>query len=129
MKKITRTTPTTLNAPVGNYAHITKIPAGLDWYTFSGQVGVKEDGTFDADFNAQVKQTFANIKDILDHESIDVDNVTKVNIWAVETIDWDFFYACWESFFKGDYPSMTIAYVSALGIPEIKLEIEIWAVN
>lgn len=118
-----------MNAPVGNYAHITKIPAGMDWYTFSGQVGVSENGEFSTDFNEQVRQTFINIKAMPDHESISVDNVVKVNIWAVDEIDWDIFYAEWEAFFNGDYPSMTIAYISALGTPEIKIEIELWAVN
>lgn len=50
----------------------------------------------------------------------------KVNIWATEEIDWNFLYAEWEALFGQIYPSMTIAYVKALGLPEIKLEIEIW---
>ncbi len=29
--------------------------------------------------------------------------------------------------FGHTYPSMTIAYVSALGLPDIKIEIELWA--
>ncbi|WP_420871376.1 hypothetical protein [Lysinibacillus xylanilyticus] len=46
---------------------------------------------------------------------------------ATEEIDWDDFYQQWESMFGNPYPSMTIAYITALGLPDIKLEIDIWA--
>ncbi|WP_018108601.1 hypothetical protein [Bacteroides propionicifaciens] len=59
---------------------------------------------------------------------MDADNVTKVNIWAIEEIDWDnVFYPLWDDLFGSNYPSMTIGYISALGMPEIKIEIEIHA--
>lgn len=29
--------------------------------------------------------------------------------------------------FGDSYPSMTIAYVSALGLPDIKIEMDLWA--
>lgn len=29
--------------------------------------------------------------------------------------------------FGSDYPAMTVGYISELGLPEIKIEIEIWA--
>lgn len=126
---IERRSPKALNAPVGDYSHITKIPAHVDWYTFSGQIGVYEDATLSENFNEQVKQTFVNIKAALDYEGISAKNITKVNIWSVDEIDWDYFDDEWAGLFGNDYPSMTIAYISALGLPEIKIEIEIWAVK
>ena len=126
---IERRSPKGLVDPVGNYSHITKIPANVDWYTFSGQIGSKADGTISENFNEQVLDTFKNIKAMLDLEEISVDNVTKVNIWSVEEIDWDYFDAQWEELFGKEYPSMTIAYISALGLPEIKIEIEVWAIK
>lgn len=56
------------------------------------------------------------IDTILKTQSLDFSNSIKVNILAKEEIDWDYF-----------YPSMTISYVIALGLPEIKIEIEVWA--
>lgn len=126
---IERRTPETLTKPVGNYSHITKIPANVDWYTFSGQIGINDDGVLSENFNEQVFQTFDNIKRMLDCEKISVNNVVKVNIWSVDEIDWDYFDEVWEEVFGSLYPSMTIAYVSALGLEEIKIEIEIWAVK
>jgi enamine deaminase RidA (YjgF/YER057c/UK114 family) len=52
--------------------------------------------------------------------------VIKVNIWSVDEIDWNHFDKVWNDFFIVN-PSMTIAYISALGLPEIKIEIEILA--
>ncbi|CAM3727390.1 RidA family protein [Erysipelothrix urinaevulpis] len=127
LKKIIRKHPQQYYSPVGNYTHITKIPAELDTYQFSGQIGIASDGTIPSDFNDEVAQLFINIKTLLKSEGIEAENITKVNIWSVEPIDWDFFDQLWDDYFKEDYPSMTIAYVQALGLPEIKIEIDISA--
>lgn len=124
---IKRYSPTRVPAPVGKYSHITKVPKDKDWYVFSGQVGVDENGHYSTDFNEQVKQAISNIQGLLESEDMDESNVVKVNLWSCKPIDWDYFYAAWETFFPNDYPSMTVGYVDALGVPEIFLEIEIWA--
>lgn len=122
-----RLNPSQLPTPVGKYSHVTIIPKNSDLYTFSGQIGVGRDGNLPDGFNEQVQNTFKNIEQILNSQNLTPDNVIKVNIWATEEIDWDFFYACWEKFFGKTYPSMTIGYLSALGLPDIKIEIEVWA--
>lgn len=127
IKAVTRSNPSTLSAPVGNYSHVTKISGNADIYTFSGQIGTNKDGELPENFNEQVVNTFKNIKAVLESQELEADDVIKVNIWATEEIDWDAFYAVWNTFFGEVYPSMTIGYISALGLPEIKLEIEIWA--
>jgi hypothetical protein len=53
--------------------------------------------------------------------------IIKVNIWATEDIDWDFLCTRSEVLFGDTYPSMPIGYIKALGLPEIKNGIEIWA--
>lgn len=45
---------------------------------------------------------------------------------APKVIDWDHLYPQWDTIFKTAYPSMTVAYVSPLGWPELKIEIELW---
>lgn len=125
--KIERINPKELPAPVGHYSHITKVPKGMDLYITSGQVGVDAKGQIPTEFNQQVTQTFANIKGLLATQGLTSDAIIKINIWATETIDWDYFYEQWGLLFTADYPSMTVAYISALGLPELKLEIEVWA--
>ena len=122
-----RTSPSDVIA-VGNYSHVTIVPRNAQLYTFSGQIGADESGNLPDDYNKQIENTFINIDKVLNSQSLNADDVIKVNIWATEEIDWEnVFDPIWDTFFGNTYPSMTIAYVRALGLPEIKIEIEILA--
>lgn len=124
---VTRLDSSRISRAVGNYTHITKIEPNSTFYTFSGQVGADLDGNFPEDFNKQVDNTFLNISNLLKSIGLTPDNVIKVNIWSTREIDWDYFDKVYDSFFGKPYPSMTVAYINALGLEEIKIEIEIWA--
>lgn len=124
-----RTNPTTMPKPVGNYTHITKIPRNAELFVLSGQIGTGMTGHLPETFNEQMHNTFQNIKLALQSENLDATNIIKVNVWATELIDWHYFYKEWDDFFEKEYPAMTIGYIAALGLPEIKIEIEIWAAN
>ncbi len=113
--------------PVGNYTHITKIPRNSELYVSSGQVGVDQNGSFPESLNAQINNTFHNIKTLLESEQLEANNIIKVNVWATEKIDWDYLYSEWGELFGNNYPAMTIGYITELGLPEIKIELEIWA--
>lgn len=126
-KKIVRLNPGNISEPVGKYSHVTIIPKNSTLYTFSGQIGTDNYGVIPDSMNEQVYNTFRNIEQILKSQNLTSDDVIKVNIWATEEIDWDFLDAKWENLFGTIYPSMTIAYVKALGLPELKIEVEIWA--
>ncbi|MFV0270284.1 MAG: RidA family protein [Macellibacteroides fermentans] len=122
-----RTSPSDVKA-VGNYSHVTIVPRNAQLYTFSGQIGADESGNLPDDYNKQIENTFINIDKVLNSQYLNADDVIKVNIWATEEIDWEkVFDPIWNKFFGNTYPSMTIAYVRALGLPEIKIEIEILA--
>lgn len=125
--KITRRNPEGMPDPVGNYTHITKIPRNAELYVTSGQIGAGPTGELPESFNLQLTNTFDNIKKVLQAEQLSAENIIKVNIWATEKIDWDFMYTEWSQLFSEDYPAMTIGYLTELGLPEIKVEIEIWA--
>lgn len=124
---VTRVPSTGISKAVGNYSHITKVAPNAALYTFSGQIGADLEGNIPEDFNQQVINTFTNISNLLKSTGLGADNVIKVNIWSTEEIDWEFFDKIYIDLFGDVHPSMTIAYVSALGLDTIKLEIEIWA--
>ncbi|MFD1450071.1 MULTISPECIES: Rid family hydrolase [Oceanobacillus] len=126
-EKIVRKNPEKMPSPVGNYTQITRVPKNAELIVTSGQIGVDKQGNIPEDFNEQVKHTFNNIKSVLETEKISSDNIIKVNIWATESIDWDFLYSEWDELFQSAYPAMTIGYISELGLPDIKIEMEIWA--
>lgn len=125
--KIIRKNPAGMPKPVGNYTHITKIPRNAELYVTSGQIGVDLNGNLPESFPLQITNTFTNIKKVLKAEQLTAGNIIKVNIWATEKLDWDFMYSEWSQLFGGDYPAMTVGYITELGWPEIKIEIEIWA--
>ena len=125
--KPVRTNPRDVKA-VGNYSHVTIVPRNAQLYTFSGQIGADESGNLPDSYTKQIENTFINLDKVLNSQSLTADDVIKVNIWATEEIDWEnIFDPIWDKFFGNTYPSMTIAYVRALGLPEIKIEIEILA--
>lgn len=123
---IQKVNPANIPSPVGKYSHITKIPKNADIFVTSGQIGIDRNNNIPESINDQVENTFKNIADLLAAQQLSADNVFKVNIWATEEIDWDYFDGKWDSLFGTEYPSMTIAYISALGLPELKIEIELW---
>lgn len=125
--KLVRKNPIQAPQPVGKYSHVTIIPKDATMYVFSGQIGLDQDDQLPQTLEEQITNTFYHIETILASEGIDATHIVKVNIWAKEEIDWDYFDEQWEGMFGDSYPSMTIAYVSALGLPEIKIELDIWA--
>ncbi|MGM8211176.1 RidA family protein [Virgibacillus sp. W0430] len=126
MQKITRKNPKCMPKPVGNYSHITRVPKGAGLLVTSGQIGIDMEGKVPSNLNDQITNTFTNIKRALESEGLTEENVIKVNIWATEEINWDYFDIQWDQLFGTAYPSMTIAYISELGLPELKIEIELW---
>lgn len=125
--KITRKNPEGMYSPVGNYTHITRIPRNSELYVTSGQIGVDENGNISDNMNEQIKHTFHNIRSVLHSEELTSEHIIKVNIWATQKINWNYLYEKWEQLFGSDYPAMTVGYISELGLPEIKIEIEVWA--
>ncbi|WP_078576586.1 RidA family protein [Salipaludibacillus agaradhaerens] len=126
MQKMIRKNPRIMPKPVGNYSHITRVPKGAGLIVTSGQVGTDMDGNIPSNLNDQITNTFVNMKKVLESEGLTEANIIKVNIWATEEIDWDYLDAQWDALFGAEYPSMTVAYISALGWPELKIEIELW---
>jgi len=122
-----RYNPENIAKPVGSYSHVTKISRNAEMYVFSGQIGIDQNNNIPTDFNQQVTNTMSNIVDILSSQQLTPDHVIKINIWATEEIDWDHFYAIWDNVFGQTPPSMTVAYIKGLGLPELKIELDVWA--
>lgn len=125
--KISRKNPEGMHSPVGNYTNITKIPRNSELYVASGQIGADQTGNLPNSMKEQIKNTFYNIQTILHAEALTAEHIIKVNIWATEKIDWNYLNEKWTELFGSDHPAMTIGYITELGLPEIKIEIEIWA--
>ena len=126
-KLVVRYNPESVPKPVGHYSHVTRVSKDADLFVFSGQIGSDSNDVIPLDMNGQIKNTMKNIDTILKTQNLSSSNIIKVNILATEEIDWVYFDSIWDDFFQRDYPSMTISYVSALGLSTLKIEIEVWA--
>lgn len=124
---IQRYNPPVIAPPIGPYTHVTQVSRGAGLVVFSGQVGTDREGNLPEDMKQQVENTLANIERLLAAEAMSADHIVKINIWAAQEVDWDHFHQVWEKFHGGKAPAMTMAYVPALAMPSIQVEIEVWA--
>lgn len=125
--QVQRYNPSVIAPPIGPYTHVTKVPKGAELLVFSGQVGTDREGELPDDMKQQVENTLGNIQRLLAAEALSADHIVKINIWAAREMDWDHFHQVWAKFHGGTAPAMTMAYVPALAMPSIQVEIEVWA--
>lgn len=127
--KIDKYNPDTMAAPLGRYHHVARSKAAEHLH-IAGQVGVDRDGNVVGDaFEAQMRQTFANLHAALRSAGAEFSNVVKFTTYLVRAEDIDEFkrvrddvYA--EHFPNGDYPPNTLLVISGLVNPALLLEIE-----
>jgi enamine deaminase RidA (YjgF/YER057c/UK114 family) len=125
--KVIRKNPDNVAPPIGVYTHLSIIPRDADLLVLSGQVGTDLDGNIPENVEEQLRNAFNNVTRILSSEGVTCEGIIKINIWLTETIDREKFLALWNEFHDGNPPATTMAYVSALAQPHIKVEVEAWA--
>ena len=122
-----------------------KITAPTDWYEpyaislgvrvgdmvyVSGQAAVDEHGrTVGAgDFDAQARQVFANLANVLANAGSGLEHVVKVTIFVTDMAVIQKVVALRKEYFTEPYPADTIAQVVQLADPDWQIEIEAIAV-
>ena len=71
----------------------------------SGQIGLNLDGNLVEGIEEQTKQTFQNIKDILDEAGWDFDNLIKIRIFLKDMNDYAVVNEIYSSYFKNSFPT------------------------
>lgn len=125
--EIRKSNPEDVAPPVAQYSHVTVIPKNAELVVLSGQIGNDKNGLLPKDIETQFVNALGNIKSILESEGVNLNNVFKINFWFTEQLDRKVYLEEWNKFFPQSPPATTLAYVSALARPEIKVEIETWA--
>ncbi|OEH91124.1 RidA family protein [Bacillus solimangrovi] len=125
--EIKKSNPESVAPPIGKYHHLTIIPRDAELLVLSGQVGNDRNGEIPDNIETQYANALKNITSILKSEGVNTCNIFKINIWFTENIDREYFTEKWSEFHNESPPATTLAYVSALARPEIKVEIEAWA--
>lgn len=92
----------------------------------SGQASLDRDGNVvgAGDFDAQAEQTFANLKAVLEAAGSGLDRVVKVTIFLKDMANFSKILDLRKRYFSKPYPADTIVEISALGLPELEIEIE-----
>ncbi|WP_414051399.1 GNAT family N-acetyltransferase [Macrococcus animalis] len=126
---VIRKNPFYLSSPLGPYSQLTEVSSNKKILVTSGQVGCDVLGNIPVGLDEQVENCLKNIQQILENEDIDPSNVLKVNIYATEKLNWNYFNSNWNLIFSENNPAMTFVYVPALAMPELKIEIEIWCIK
>ena len=124
---ITRLSPPTVAPPFGSYSHAVQVEPGHRWLHVSGQVGVMPDGTMAEGIEGQCRQAFANLRAILDHAGMTLDDVVKVNVFLTRAEDVAPYRAVRNEALEGRRPASTLLVVQALAVPEWLVEIELVA--
>jgi enamine deaminase RidA (YjgF/YER057c/UK114 family) len=122
--------PTTMAKPLGLYCHVARAKAA-EYLYIAGQVSVDSSGGLvgSGDFEAQMVQTYANLRAALDSAGAGFGNVVKFTTYLTRKDDLadyrrvrDALYA--DIYPQGSYPPNTLLIISALVNPDLLLEIE-----
>ncbi len=122
--------PTTIAKPLGLYSHVARSRAG-EYLHIAGQVSVNSAGELVGvgDFEAQMHQTYANLRAALDSAGAGFGNVVKFTTYLTRREDLGEYKrvreALYEDIYPGNaYPPNTLLIVSGLVNRDLLLEIE-----
>ena len=96
----------------------------------SGQVSVSADGQLVGadDFEAQVRQTFENLRTVIDDAGATLASIVKLTVFLTDMSKLRDYTRVKAEFFSGEQPASTAVGVTALARPELMVEVEAVAV-
>ncbi len=112
-------------APVSHYCHVTRA-GNLIWV--SGTVGIAADGSIPAGVVEQFEIAIANLDACLKAVGAGAEHVVKVTVYLTDVADRTKINPARQRYFGPHRPASTLVEVSALVLPELKVEIEAQAV-
>lgn len=122
--------PTTMATPLGLYCHVARAKAS-EYLHIAGQVSLDDAGEIVGvgDFEAQVHQTYANLRAALASAGADFANVVKFTTYLTRKEDLGTYRqarnALYEKIYPNDtYPPNTLLIVTGLVNDDLLLEIE-----
>lgn len=122
--------PDALGKPLGQYSHMTRVKAS-EFLFIAGQVAVDRDGNVVGtdDFDAQCRQTFANIRAALEAAGAGFGNIVQFTTYLVHSQDIPKFmkYRLREfpKFFpSGAYPPNTLLMIDRLVHESLLIEVQ-----
>lgn len=119
--------PNSIAKPFSRYSHTVVAPENCRWVHISGQVGAAPDGRVLNGFEAQCRQSWANVLHALRAGGMGLDDIVKVNVFLTRREDIGISRTVRDEALQGRAPASTLLIVSGLATPELLLEIEVIA--
>jgi len=121
--------PTNVPKPAGDYSQGLKVKGGT-LVVISGQVAWDVQGNLvgKGDFEAQARQVFENLKNMLASAGATFSDVVKLGIFLKNREDFAVFKGIHAQYLKPPYPPTTLLVVKDLAREEWLLEVEVMAV-
>ncbi len=126
---IKRYNPDTVYKPVAAYHQNTEVEAGARWLVAAGQVGIEPDGTFIKDPEGQIKQTWRNVRAVIEAAGMTPDDIVKLTIFMTPNVADKLAYSreCRAEALGDGKPSATLVYVAGLADPDMVIEVDVMA--
>jgi enamine deaminase RidA (YjgF/YER057c/UK114 family) len=112
-------------APVSHYCHVVRAGNSI-WV--SGTVGMTQDGTIPEDVVSQFDLALRNLDGCLKAAGAGPEHVVKVTVFLVDINDRPRINPARQRYFGTSRPASTLVEVSALVLPQLKVEIEAQAI-
>ena len=125
MPPITRLMLEDQPAPVSHYCHVVKA-GNLIW--ISGTVGMTQEGTIPTDVVSQFDLALHSLDACLKAVGAGPEHVVKVTVFLTDINDRPRINPARQRYFGTSRPASTLVEVSALVLPQLKVEIEAQAV-
>lgn len=119
-----------LNRAPAGYSQVVEVRGGRTLY-ISGQIAVDSSGNVvgSGDFNAQVKQVFANLKARLDEAGASFNDVVKLNFYLVDAANLQIVRDIRDTYVNREHPpASTLVVVKQLVRPDLLVEVDAIAV-
>ena len=121
----TKSNPTTMSPPLGNYSHTVNVPPGASWLVISGQVGVDKNGKVARGVERQTERAFRNILAALKASGMGKKDIVKFTIYLTDSRFVEAFRRGRDKVL-GDMvgPASTLLVVNGLAAPDLLVEVE-----
>ena len=116
--------PSTLPAPAG-YSHAVSVEPGRRLVFLAGQVGMSADGVVAEGWEAQTRQTFANLGAALEAAGAGWSDVVKLTYFVTATDELPLVRATRDEFVDTEHPpASSLIRVAGLFRPDVLIEVE-----
>jgi enamine deaminase RidA (YjgF/YER057c/UK114 family) len=121
--------PGTITAPASNYSQGVAVPAGARRLVISGQIGMAKEGKVAEGMEAQLRQTWTNLLEVLKAGGMAHTDLVKVTTFVIDPKSVGLVRQIRDEVMQGHRPASTFLVVAGLAMPELLCEIEAEAVK